>query len=161
MPKVAKASNEIADAVAEIPESVSKKPGSDPNFKFAIKKNLTLPLIKPPVDEPIYIKFLEPVKIGKQIGDKDAAITTVVVDLVTGETMQYLVPAVFQGILHDDYGAPRYGVVKKGDPVTVLHDPIEGLAPDSYVGKCFLVIKHKKASGKEYHPHTVQEIEVE
>ena len=129
-------------------------------FVPKIAKNLTLPLIKPKLDEPVYIKFTEAVKIGKQIGDKDAAITANVVDLSTGELAQYLVPAVFQGILHDEYGAPKYGVEKKGEPTSEREARLEGQKEDSYVGKGFAVTKHPKNSGKAYHPHTIQELDL-
>lgn len=129
-------------------------------FVPVVKKNLTLPLIKPKLDEPVYIKFVEPVKIGKQIGDKDAAITANVVNLETGEMAQYLVPAVFQGILHDEYGAPKFGVKAKGEPVVELEPALKDQDPNSYVGKGFAVTKHPKMSGKQYHPHIIQELEL-
>lgn len=131
-----------------------------PAFKFEVAKNLTLPLLKPQLDQPIYIRFEEPLKIGKEIGDKDAAIIGTVTNLETGEMSQYLVPAVFQGILHDEYGTPKFGSPEKGQPVQIVEAAREGQPADSYVGKCFMVTKHPKASGKGYHPQTIQEIVV-
>jgi hypothetical protein len=149
-------SDEKKTTAKNAPQAETKETGFVPK----IKKSLTLPLIKPKLDEPVYIKFVEPVKIGKQIGDKDAAIIANVINLETGELAQYLVPAVFQGILHDEYGAPRYGTPKKGDPVEVLEKPLAGQTVDAYVGCGFAVTKHPKQSGKEYHPHTIQELEL-
>jgi len=147
-------------ATAAPPKASAKSAPNAPAFVPKIARNLTLPLIKPKLDEPIYIKFVEPVKIGKQIGDKDAAITCSVVDLETGEMKQYLVPAVFQGILHDEYGAPRFGVKEKGQPVLETEARLDNAEADAYVGKGFAVTKHPKQSGKQYHPHTIQELDI-
>ena len=150
MPKNQEAQKENAPESAPVSKAIN----------FTVKKNLTLPVLKMGIDKPVFIKFNEAMKIGKQIGDKDAALVAVVTNLETGETLQMLVPAVMQGVLHDEYGAPHYGTAEKGAPVTELEPRIEGQAPDSYVDKCFMITKHEKQSGKQYHPHTVQEIEV-
>ena len=135
-------------------------PKSAEPIRYDVKKNLTLPVLKMAIDAPAFIRIDEPLKIGKQIGDKDAAIIASVTDLTTGEQMQFLVPAVMQGILHDEYGAPRYGTPEKGAPVQVIEDRLGNASADAYVGLTFRVVKHAKSSGKNYHPHTVQEIKV-
>lgn len=130
--------------------------------KFKVKKLVTLPLLKLDVGTPVFIQFLEPLKIGKQVEeDKDAAILTNVVNLTTGEPCQFLVPAVLQGILHDDYGAPKFGTKTKGGPVEILEPADPTQTPDSYVGKQFMVLKKPKVEGKRYFPFEVAEIEVE
>lgn len=133
---------------------------STTGFVPKVKKLITLPLIKPKIDEPVYVKILEPMMIGKQIGEKDAAILCNVVDLTTGETAQIIIPSVVQGIFHDSYGAPKYGTKGKGQPVEQLEPPREGQEPDSYVGRGFQFTKHQKASGKAYNPYTVAELEL-
>lgn len=134
---------------------------TESGLKFKVKENLTLPLLSPKLNEPIYIRFERHMEVGKQIKDKDAALVAHVTNLETGELMQYLVPAVFQGILHDDYGAPLYGAPTKGEPVQQLEPAPEGQEHDRYVGRCFKVIKHEKKAGKLYHTLTIMEIEVE
>lgn len=163
MPKKDEAAvnKEAEDNAATEKAARAKAKEGRPVFVPKIKRNLTLPLIKAAIDEPLYIKFNEPVKIGKEIGDKDAAITAVVTDLETGEVKQYLVPAVFQGVLHDEYGCPHYGAPEKGKPVQELEPTREGQEPHNYVGRAFQVIRHTKPSGKNYHPMTILEIEAE
>lgn len=130
-------------------------------FVPKVVKNLTLPIVKVNLEETVYLKFISPMKIGKEMQkDKDAAITAEVVNLETGETLQYLVPAVMQGVLHDEYGAPRFGAKSKGEPVEVLEGPITGQDADAYVGRGFAITKHAKATGKQYHPMTIMEVEV-
>ena len=143
-------------------ENTAKTATDAPKAKFVPKvaKLITMPLLKMAIDVPVYFRIDAPLFIGKAIGDKDAAIIANGVNLETGEQCQLLVPAVMQGILHDYYGAPKYGVPKKGDPTIELEARIEGQEPDAYVGKGFMVIKHAKASGKNYHPHTVAELEL-
>lgn len=111
------------------------------DFKFKVTKRITLPLIKPALDVPIYVKILDPIFQGKKIEngaskDMEAAMLANVVNLETGENAQIIVPSVLQGIFKDEY------------------------EKDSYVGKNFQIIKHPKGSGKRYHPFTVAEIEV-
>lgn len=113
-----------------------------PAFKFNVVKNVTLPLLKPNLDVPVYVKVLEPVFQGKKIDkgaqkDMEAAMLANVVNLETGENMQMIVPNVLDGIFAEEY------------------------KENAYVGKCFSITKHPKASGKRYHPFSVMEIEVE
>jgi hypothetical protein len=136
---------------------------SEAAIKFKVKKNLSLPLIKPQIDEPIYIRFDEPMFIGKKVEkSKDAAVIANVTDLETGEKMQYLVPSVLQGIFHDQYGAPLFGKVDDSERGTeIVEGPLDGSEIDSYVGKGFQITKMKKATNKSYHPHNVAELEIE
>ena len=119
-------------------DTESKKPAFTPK----IVKNITLPLIKPQLDVPFYIKVTSPVFEGKKIegtGDKakmEPASLVNCIDLETGAESQVIVPAVLAGIFEDEYDG------------------------DSYVGKGFMITKHPKASGKRYHPFSVAEIEV-
>lgn len=130
--------------------------------KFTVKKRLTLPLLKPQIDVPVFVKIMEPLKVGKKVDKQKAeAIIANVVNLETGEEAQFLVPAVIQGILHDEYGAPLYGQESPTDPVHIIEEAHKDQEPNNYVGKCFQVIKHAKASGKQYNPYTLAEVEVE
>ena len=128
---------------------MSKSKATTPSFKIARK--ITLPLIKPQLDVPVYVKFEAPIFVGKQIGDKDAAVLANVTNLETGESAQIIIPSVLQGILHDDFGAAAYGATAKGEPVVEL----KPAGDESYVGQGFQLIKHKKASGKQYNPYSV------
>jgi hypothetical protein len=125
-------------------------------FKFKVVKNVTLPLLKQNAGETVYIKITEPFKIGKKVqNDKAAAVIAHIVNLVTGEEMQFLVPAVMQGVMHDEYGAAKYGMDENKETIEV-----EPEKEPTYIGKCFAVSKLPKA-GKQYHPISVQEIEPE
>lgn len=110
--------------------------------KFKVKRNITLPLIKPSIDVPVYIKVTNAVFVGKAIqkaGDgKDMEPAKLVncINLETGEEAQIIVPSVLNGIFEDEY-------------------------PDaSYVDKGFQITKHAKASGKRYHAFSVAELEL-
>lgn len=111
--------------------------------KFKVKRNITLPLIKPQLDVPVYIKITSEMFVGKDVsaakGDaKKMEPATLVncVNLETGEEAQIIVPAVLKGIFEDEF-------------------------PDNgYVGKAFSITKHPKASGKQYHPFSVAELEL-
>jgi hypothetical protein len=141
-------------------ETSTETAAARPAFAFKVKRNLTLPLIKPKLDEPIYIRFTEAMQVGKEIDKtKDAAITAVVTNLETGELNMYLVPAVLQGVLHDDYNAPKYGSPEKGKPVVEKAPKKDPSKPEAYIGLCFAITTHPKPSGKAYHPMTVLEIE--
>lgn len=123
---------------------------------FKVKRKITLPLIKPAIDVPVYVKIDEPIFVGKQIGDKDAAILANVTDLETGESAQIIIPSVLQGILHDGFGAAKFGAKEKGGAVVEL----VAASSNDYVGKGFMLTKHKKASGKQYNPYSVAELEL-
>jgi hypothetical protein len=131
---------------------------SVPTFK--VKRAITLPLVKPQIDTPIYVKIVAAMSIGKVIGDKDAAILCNVVNLETGEEAQLIIPSVLQGIFHDDFGAPLYGTKEKGGKTVELEGRAKEATPDSYVNLGFMITKHAKASGKQYNPYSVSELEL-
>ena len=121
-------------------EQTAATPEQKPLFK--VKRNITLPLIKPAIDTPVYIKIASPMFVGKAIqkaGDgKNMEPATLVncVNLETGEEAQIIVPAVLKGIFEDEF-------------------------PDeAYVGKAFQITKHAKVSGKQYHNFSVAELEL-
>ncbi len=111
-------------------------------FTPKVKRNITLPLIKPALDVPVYIKVTSAVFEGKKIegtGDKakmEPANLINCINLETGEDAQMIVPAVLKGIFEDEFDG------------------------DAYVGKGFMVTKHPKASGKRYHAFSVAELEL-
>lgn len=115
---------------------------SDKKPVFKVKRNITLPLIKPQLDVPVYIKVTGPMFKGKKIegtGDKakmEPAELLNCINLESGEEAQIIVPSVLKGIFNDEY------------------------PDDSYVNKGFMITKHPKASGKRYHPFSVAELEL-
>ena len=129
-------------------------------FTPKIKRNITLPLIKPQIDVPVYVKVTAPMTIGKVVGDMDAAILCNVINLETGEEAQIILPSVLQGILHDEFGAPLHGSKAKGEPTVVIAPAHKDQKADAYVGMGFAITKHAKASGKKYNPYSVAELEL-
>ena len=152
MPKVKKEESTQATT-----ETVKGAPSLN---KFKVKRNITLPLVKPQIDQPVYVKITDPMKIGKQVGDMDAAMICNCIDLQTGEAAQIILPSVLQGIFHDDFGAPLYGAKEKGEPTTMLEPPHDDQIADAYVGLGFMITKHTKASGKKYNPYSVAELDL-
>ena len=112
-----------------------------PAFTPKIKKLITLPLIKPQIDVPIYVHIVEKMFVGKDIkqsiGGKKMEPATLCncVNMETGEVAQIIIPAVLHGIFDDEY------------------------PEDSYVGCAFMITKHSKIKDKNYHPFSVAEIE--
>lgn len=115
---------------------------TDKKPAFKVKRNITLPLIKPQLDTPVYLKVTSAIFQGKKIegtGDKakmEPADLVNCINLESGEEAQIIVPSVLKGIFHDEF------------------------PDDSYVGKGFMITKHPKASGKRYHPFSVAELEL-
>lgn len=127
--------------------------------KFKVKKNLTMPVVKLLLDKPVYIRVEEPMKIGKKVDDKkDEAVLMTVVNLESGEIGQLLVPSVMQGILHDEYGAPKYGTEKDENGVSHTVEVLPGT--HKYVGLGFAITRHPKPKGKSYNAMSIQEIEL-
>jgi hypothetical protein len=121
--------------------------GEKPKAKFVPKiiKQVTLPLIKPQIDEPVYIKVTKPMYVGKDVSarektpgakKKEPATLIDCINIETGEEAQLIVPSVLKGIFEDEY--PN----------------------GSYVGKGFQIVKKPKREGKDYFPFLVAEIEV-
>jgi hypothetical protein len=119
-----------------------------PAFKFAVKKHVTLPLLKIVPEKALYVKFEESiVKAKPQAGGRAPAADSAaakkeppelahVIDLTTGEHCQIIIGTVLGAELRETY-------------------------PDnSYVGKSFEIVQHK-VQGKQYATYGVTEIEVE
>lgn len=113
-------------------------------IKFAVKKQVTVPLLKQKDDEAVYIKFVGAMFVGKEIKNKrdgsveqKPATLANVVNLETGAPMQYIVGAVLQGTLEEEY--PNGG----------------------YVGKSFAVLKLPQGDGKRYKNFQVMELETD
>lgn len=121
---------------------------TDTGLKFKKKRSVTLELLKPQIDKPIYVKIVAPIFQAKESrtpdqikkdGDTNAPpMLANVADLENdGKEMQIIVP-------------------------TVLHHELEDAYSDqAYVGLSFELTKLKKKEGKRYHPYTIIEIEVE
>jgi len=88
-------------------------------MKFRKIKNITLPLLKMDAETLYYVKIIKAMYLGKAIDDKKEAATLAdVINLETGETVQIICPTVLRQTLNEHY--PN----------------------DSYVGKCFELVKH-------------------
>lgn len=110
-------------------------------FQPKVKRSLTLPLLKPQLEKPFYVKFEAPIFKGKKITsgaqkDMEAATLANCTNVETGELVQIIVPAVLEAILEEEYD------------------------DDGYVGRAFKIVKHAKQSGKRYHTFSVAEIEI-
>lgn len=143
-------------AAANVPATTSEKAtaaliGGKP---FALKRMVTLPLLKQKDNEDIAITILTPMKVSaywvkehpgyvpgepfKGEGGKTIApsYTVEVTELNSGAHMLYLVPAVMQSTLEQEY------------------------ANDSYVGKSFMIRKLPAAAGKRFKDMQIAEIEL-
>lgn len=111
-------------------------------FKPVIKKKLILPLLKFSENETIYVKVISPIVQGKNIQsskkveiEKPADLCNVI-NMMTGDEMQIIVPAVVKSVLEQEY-------------------------PDqSYVDLGFAITRGEKQPGKRYINYRVDEIEV-
>lgn len=104
-------------------------------------KNLTLDILKFVEQEPRHVKITAPMHVGKEqkAGDdgkkREPAILASCINLEDGTECQIIVSAVVRSTLNDEY--PN----------------------DSYVGKCFEIVKKTRVAGKQYFPYGVVEIE--
>lgn len=106
-------------------------------------KDVTLPLLKATLDVPFFIRILSKVVQSKGFESKDGkkrdmepAFVCQVEDLenVSAGPQEFIVNAVLKSSLDENYPG------------------------DGYVGKCFRLIKHPKAEGKQYHKFTITEV---
>ena len=108
---------------------------------FEIVKNLTLDVLKFVLNEPRHVKITAPIHLGKEQkpdaeGKKrEPAWVASCINLEDGTECQIIVSAVVRSTLNDDY--PN----------------------DSYVGKCFQIMKKARVDGKQYFPYGVALIE--
>lgn len=111
-------------------------------FKFKVKKHVTLPLFKWENNTPYYYRFDTAIAQGKPIKEKageskkEPAYLAQVTNLQNGEQGEIILGTVLRGILDDDY------------------------PEESYVGKCFELVQ-KRITGKNYNSYGVTEIEVD
>jgi hypothetical protein len=108
---------------------------------FQVKRAITLELLKPALDVPVYVLIKTPIKVGKAIvkaGEQNMEPAKVVncTNLETGEDVQMIIPSVLNAILTEEY------------------------PDDTYVGKGFQIIKRAKTAGKRYHTFNVAELEL-
>lgn len=117
----------------------------DPS-KAEVVKTVTVPFLKPEVDQPVYVRFMGKIYTGKVL--KNATTTEEaakkppqianVDNLVTGEHNLMIVPKALESILMDEYENHKY------------------------VGKCFKLVKLAKRANKrgdqQYSPFLVDEI---
>jgi hypothetical protein len=104
-------------------------------------RNLTVDILKFVENEPRYVKITGPIHLGKpqKVEEGKAAKAPAhlapCINLDDGSECQIIVAAVVLSIMTDDY--PN----------------------ESYVGKCFAIVKKARAEGKAYFPYGVEEIE--
>lgn len=142
MSKTTETLNKVAETAGKVAETANAVAGAvgavKAAFAFKRTKVITVPLLKPAIDVPVYIRADAPIYVGKKIDDKmEAAHLLNCTNLESGEMNQLIIPAVLLSLFSETY------------------------ENDSYVGKCFEVTKHPKPSGKGYHPFSLNEIEVE
>ena len=108
-------------------------------MKFNIKKNLTLPLIKPTIDKPFYVRFEKAMEISKvkPKNGEEPPLVAEVTELESGEVKMMICGAVIHNTLTDEY------------------------PDDGYVGRCFMITKHKISGSQKFNPHSIVEIEVD
>jgi hypothetical protein len=110
-------------------------------IKFKKISAVTVSLLKIEADKPIYVEsaseMLQTEKHPKDKSDKNPPIVMQVVNLESGETQQIICAEVLKSELE-------------------LHYPEK-----TYIGKQFEIIKHEKATGKQYSTYSITEIEVE
>src|SRR5690242_19744057 len=113
----------------------------DREFKIAgktykMKRLVTLPLLKHEAGQTRMLRIEVPFYVGKSVDEKKGPATlTTVINLETGEEMTYIVSAVLQKNLEEQY-------------------------PDAkYVGKSFAVAKYAPPEGKRYSLFNIAEIE--
>lgn len=116
-------------------------------FKPTIIKRVTMPTLKLMPNIPAYVKIIDPIfqakeqklKEGEKEKDrKKAPMLFNVINLETGENMQLVAGAVVQSEITESY--PK----------------------DSYVNKCFMIVKGKKkdlTGGRGYFTYEIAEIE--
>lgn len=127
---------------------------AQPGRKFAVVRNVTLPVLKLAIETPAYITVKDAMRVseshaGQQASDEGkgnkgkeekankmgpATICTVV-DLETGEVKTLIVSTVVKSIFEREYPG------------------------DAYVGKSFCLVKHAKKEGKNYFNFSVDEID--
>lgn len=129
---------ETVNAAGDLAKAVKNTVEAVKGLKFTVKSIITIPLLKPAIDVPFYVRLDTPVILGKKIDDTmEAAHLCNVTNLETGEQNQLIIPSVLLSLLHETY------------------------EKDGYVGRSFMLTKHAKPSGKKYHPFSMAEIEVE
>ena len=114
-------------------------------FKFTKKRAVTLELLKPQIDKPVYVKFTCPIyqaketrsedQIKKDAGQNEPPMLANIVNLENNKEQQIIIPSVLESELTDAY------------------------PEDAYVGLSFELVKFKKKEGKRYHPFSIIEIE--
>lgn len=107
-----------------------------------VKKVVTVPVLTPVVDTPLYLKFTGPIYKGKELkgseknNKMEPADLAPVINLETGEENLLIVSAVVKGNFEEHY------------------------SKDAYVNKAFELIKLPKREGKRYFDFSIKEIEV-
>lgn len=105
---------------------------------ITLKKTVNRVLLRHNVGQTVFINILTPVRVGKEIKGSTMAPAKLVtvIEQTTGQEMDYIVSAVVEGLLQDNY--PKNG----------------------YVGLSFAIYKEPKAAGKRYNNFSLAEIDV-
>jgi hypothetical protein len=143
-PRTVAETEHVNPATGEIqPGVIAPNPNFDPS-RFTVKKSVTLPFLKVFDGKPYFWRFLDAVKIGKDISKPmagadgkakkmDPAHIARIFDHELGREMEVIIGAVLKGILDEDY------------------------EDDGYVGKTFRIVRFSP-EGKRYKTFEVAEL---
>lgn len=129
-------------------------------FQFTVKKHVTLPLLKIQPEQPLYVKFEEPIFKAKPQAGGRAPAADIPTDFDTpaaapGSRAQKAPPELAHVI---DLTTGEHAQIIIG---TVLGAEMRSTYPDNgYVGKAFEIVQHK-VQGKQYATYGITEIEVQ
>ena len=115
---------------------------------FERTRAVTVPLLKPELDVPFFVRIDSPMRMSKPIkqdGKQSMEPATVcnVTNLETDEPQELIVPAVLKGIFEEQY---------------VETDEETGEVSNNYVGLAFEIVKRPKEKNKRYHKFEVYEV---
>lgn len=113
--------------------------------KFKVLKNVTLPTLSLKENEVAFVRFEEPIFVGKKVEPKP------------GSTEKQKEPPHLVNVTDLETGELKTLILN-----TVLKSTIDEQYPQgAYVRKCFRIAKLPKKAGKDYHGFQIQEVSVE
>ena len=115
------------------------------DFKFKVKKHVTLPLLKMEADKPCFVTILEPIYKAKAIAPGRKA----------ADGKPQMEPPELMNVTNLENGHEYQMIVN-----TVLGSNLRDAYPnDTYVGKSFL-LERRQIAGKRYASFDITEIEL-
>jgi hypothetical protein len=138
-------------AKAKKKASTEQAATAQPGRRFAVVRNVTLPVLKLQIEVPAYITVKDAMRVSESHAGQQAsedgkgakkkenqmgpATICTVVDLESGEVKTLIVSTVVKSIFEREYPG------------------------DAYVGKSFCLVKHAKKEGKNYFNFSVDEVD--